>query len=76
MTPVIFEVNAVGQSINLFPVSDKINDLQLNSREVLAPIGQRVYKEYTYAPKVYLKLEGMGDMKDNPDRKPEIKLML
>lgn len=63
-------------SINLYPVSKKVNDFLNNSREVLLPAGQRVYKEYTYVPKVYLKLEGMGSMKDNPDRKPEIRIML
>jgi len=40
------------------------------------PVGERVYKEYMYVPKVYLRLDGMGSMKDNPDRKPEIKIML
>ena len=64
------------ESINLYPVSSKVNDFHNNSREVISPTGQRMYKEYTYVPKVYLKLEGMGSMKDNPDRKPEIKIML
>ena len=63
-------------SINLYPVSSKINEFDVNTRAVLAPVGQRIYKEYSYVPKVYLKLEGMGSMKDNPDRKPEIKIML
>lgn len=63
-------------SINLYPVSSKVNDFQNNSRDVLLPIGERAYKEYTYVPKVYLKLDGMGSMKDNPDRKPEIKIMM
>jgi putative SOS response-associated peptidase YedK len=63
-------------TVNLYPVSSKINDFHENSREVLVPVGQRMYKEFEYVPKVYLKLEGMGSMKDNPDRKPEIKLML
>jgi putative SOS response-associated peptidase YedK len=63
-------------SINLYPVSMKVNDFNENTREVLLPIGQRVYQEYDYVPKVYLKLEGMGSMKDNPDRKPEIKIMI
>ena len=63
-------------SMNLYPVSNKINCIDNNTREVLIPVGERVYKEYTYVPKVYLKLEGMGSMKDNLDRKPEIKLMI
>ncbi len=63
-------------SINLFPVSTRVNDFRINTKDVLAPVGQRVFKEFTYVPKVYLKLEGMGSMKDNPDRKPEFKLML
>jgi putative SOS response-associated peptidase YedK len=64
------------ETINLYPVSDAVNDFQNNTSEVVMPIGERVYKEYTYVPKVYLKLEGMGSMKDNPDRKPEFKLMI
>ena len=63
-------------SINLYPVSSKVNDFHNNTREVVMPVGERIYKEYTYVPKVYLKLEGMGSMKDNPDRKPEIKIMI
>jgi hypothetical protein len=63
-------------SINLYPVSLKVNDFHNNIREVVMPVGERVYKEYTYVPKVYLKLEGMGSMKDNPERKPEIKMMI
>jgi len=63
-------------SINLYPVSSKVNNFQNNSRDVLMPVGERVYKEYMYVPKVYLRLDGMGSMKDNPDRKPEIKIML
>ncbi len=63
-------------TINLYPVSGAINDFNINTREVLLPVGQRVYREYEYVPKVYLKLEGMGSMKDNPERKPEFKLML
>ena len=63
-------------SINLYPVSEKVNNFHENSRDILLPVGQRVYKEYAYVPKVYLKLEGMGSMKDNPDRKPEIKIMI
>jgi putative SOS response-associated peptidase YedK len=64
------------ETINLYPVSDAVSDFQNNTREVVMPVGERVYKEYTYVPKVYLKLEGMGSMKDNPDRKPEFKLMI
>jgi putative SOS response-associated peptidase YedK len=64
------------ESINLYPVSSKVNDFQNDTREVLLPIGERAYKEYSYVPKVYLKLDGMGSMKDNPDRKPEIKIMI
>ncbi len=63
-------------SLNLYPVTDLLNDFSINSRDILLPAGERVYKEYTYEQKVYLKLEGMGSMKDNPDRKPEIRLML
>ncbi|MCK5700523.1 MAG: hypothetical protein KAI29_05195, partial [Cyclobacteriaceae bacterium] len=63
-------------SINLYPVSSKVNDFHNNTREVVLPVGERIYKEYTYVPEVYLKLEGMGSMKDNPDRKPEIKMMI
>jgi putative SOS response-associated peptidase YedK len=67
---------AESDSINLYPVSNKVNDFHANSREILLPIGQRVYQEFEFVPKVYLKLEGMGSMKDNPDRKPEIKMMI
>ncbi len=63
-------------SLNLYPVSPAVNDFQKNSNEILMPVGQRVYKEFEYVPKVYLKLEGMGSMKDNPDRKPEFKLLM
>ena len=63
-------------SINLYPVSEKANNFHENSRDILLPVGQRVYREYAYVPKVYLKLEGMGSMKDNPDRKPVIKIMI
>ena len=64
------------ETLNLYPVSDAVNNFQNNTREVVMPIGERVNKEYIYVPKVYLKLEGMGSMKDNPDRKPEFKLMI
>ena len=64
------------ETLNLYPVSGAVNDFQNNTREVVMPTGERVFKEYTYVPKVYLKLEGMGSMKDNPDRKPEFKLMI
>lgn len=63
-------------TFNLYPVSPAVNDFHKNSNEILMPVGQRVYKEVEYVPKVYLKLEGMGSMKDNPDRKPEFKLMI
>jgi putative SOS response-associated peptidase YedK len=63
-------------SLNLYPVSSTVNDFHNNNREVVLPVGERVYKEYAYVPKVYLKLEGMGSMKDNPDRTPEIKMMI
>jgi putative SOS response-associated peptidase YedK len=62
--------------VNLYPVSSKINDLNVDHRDLVQPVGQRLYKEYRYEPKVYLKLEGMGSMKDNPDRVPVIKKML
>ena len=68
--------NKDSDSLNLYPVSPKVNDFDNNSRDVLLPIGQRVYKEFEYVPKVYLKLEGMGSKKDNPDRKPQIKMMI
>jgi len=64
------------ETMNLYEVSSLVNAFDNNSREVIQPTGERVYKEYTYVPRVYLKLEGMGSMKDNPDRKPEIKLMI
>ncbi len=63
-------------TLNLYPSSLAVNDFHNNTREVVMPVGQRIYKEYEYVPKVYLKLEGMGSMKDNPDRKPEFKLMI
>jgi putative SOS response-associated peptidase YedK len=63
-------------TLNIYPVSNQVNDFGCNTREVVQPAGQRVYKEYEYVPRVYLKLEGMGSRKDNPDRKPELKLML
>lgn len=63
-------------SFNLYPVSAQVNDFNNNTREVVLPVGERMYKEYGYVPKVYLKLEGMGSMKDNPDRTPEIKMMI
>ena len=63
-------------TINLYPVSDLVNNFQNNAREILLPVGERVYREVVYEPKVYLKLEGMGSMKDNPDRKPQLKLMI
>ncbi|NJN25627.1 MAG: SOS response-associated peptidase [Cyclobacteriaceae bacterium] len=51
-------------SINLYPVSEAVNDFQLNTKEILMPVGQRLYREYTYVPRVYLKLEGMGSTKE------------
>lgn len=63
-------------SINLYPVSSAVDDFHNTKRDVVMPIGERVYKEYTYSSQVYLKLEGMGSMKDNPERKPEIKTMI
>lgn len=63
-------------SMNLYPVSKQVNDFHNNTREVVLPVGERHYKEYAYVSKVYLKLEGMGSMKDNPDRTPEIKMMI
>ncbi len=63
-------------TINLYPVSSSVDNFHNNKREVVMPVGERVYKEYTYSPQVYLKLEGMGSMKDNPDRKPELKIMI
>jgi putative SOS response-associated peptidase YedK len=63
-------------TMNLYPVSTAVNSFSNNCREVVMPVGERIYKEYEYVPKVYLKLEGMGSMKDNPGRKPEFKLMI
>lgn len=63
-------------SLNLYPVASKVNDFHNNTREVVLPVGERIYNEYAYVPKVYLKLQGMGSMKDNPDRTPEIKMMI
>ncbi len=63
-------------TINLYPVSEDVNIFQNNTRAILLPVGERIYKEVVYEQKVYLKLEGMGSMKDNPDRKPQLKLMI
>ena len=63
-------------TLNLYQVSNAVNDFNNNTKQVVMPVSQRIYKEYEYVPKVYLKLEGMGSMKDNPDRKPEFKLMI
>jgi len=63
-------------TINLYPVSEGVNDFHNNTRDILLPVGDRIYKEVVYEQKVYLKLEGMGSMKDNPDRKPQLKLMI
>jgi len=68
--------NKESDSLNLYPVSMEVNNFYENSRDAVLPVGQRVYKEVEYVPKVYLKLEGMGSKKDNPDRKPEIKMMI
>lgn len=59
--------------VNLYPVGPGINNIHAGGKALLQPTGQRVYKEYEYVPGVYLKLEGMGSRKDNPDRKPDIK---
>jgi hypothetical protein len=63
-------------TINLYPVSDQVNIFNNNTRDILLPAGERIYKDVVYEQKVYLKLEGMGSMKDNPDRKPQLKLMI
>ena len=63
-------------TINLYPVTNKVDDFSNDTKDVVQPAGQRVYREYEYIPKVYLKLEGMGSRKDNPDRQPVLKLML
>ena len=57
---------------NLYPVSNEINNQGVDHKGLVQPVGQRIFSEYTYQSKVYLKLEGMGSMKDNPDRKPLI----
>ncbi len=62
--------------INLYPVGPGINDIHAAGKSLLNPVGGRVYKEYEYVQRVYLKLEGMGSGKENPDRKPVIKRML
>lgn len=62
--------------INLYPVSAEANQPGNNTRTVVLPVGERLYPEYRYVPKVFLKLEGMGSGKDNPSRQPELKLML
>ena len=62
--------------VNLYPVSADINDLNAEHRGLVQPVGQRLFKEYVYKSKVYLKLEGMGSMKDNPDRTSVIKKIL
>ncbi len=58
--------------LNLYPVSNEVDDPKATGRKLVEPAGQRVYPEYRYTEKVFLKLEGMGSMKDNPDRKPVI----
>ncbi|MGF1638082.1 MAG: SOS response-associated peptidase [Cyclobacteriaceae bacterium] len=55
---------------NLYEISEKINDQHLDNRDLLLPIGQRIYPEYTYQEKTFLKLEGMGSARENPNRKP------
>jgi len=62
--------------LNLYPVGPGINDIHATGKDLLLPVGNRIYKEYEYGPRVYLKLEGMGSRKENPDHKPEIKRML
>lgn len=62
--------------LNLYPVGKGINDIHAKGKDLLLPVGNRIYKEYDYVPRVYLKLEGMGSRKDNLDHKPEIKRML
>ncbi len=55
---------------NLYPVSNEVNKQGVDHKGLVQPIGERLFAEYSYKSKVYLKLEGMGSMKDNPDRKP------
>ncbi len=62
--------------VNLYPVGPGINDIHAIGKDLLLPIGNRIYKEYEYIPRVYLKLEGMGSRKGTPDHKPDIKRML
>ncbi len=38
---------------NLYPVSKKICNLTINSKEQVMPVGERLYREFTYQPKVY-----------------------
>lgn len=45
---------------NLYPISKKIYDRNLNQKEILLPISSRVFDEYTYKKSYHLKLEGMG----------------
>ncbi len=62
--------------INLYPVGPGINDIHARGKGLLMPAGKRVYKEYEYVQRVYLKLEGMGSGRENHGRKPDIKRML
>jgi len=45
---------------NLYPVSDKVNGQLIDSRELVIPVGERRYTEFTYSRKVHVRLEGMG----------------
>jgi putative SOS response-associated peptidase YedK len=51
--------------INLYPVSPAINDRTADNRDLLQPVGQRIYKEFAYRRRMLLKLEGMGSGKEN-----------
>ncbi len=53
--------------VNLYPVRPAINDIHARGKQLLMPAGPRLYKEYEYVERVYLKLEGMGAGKGNPE---------
>lgn len=59
--------------INLFPISREIEDSAKNERRLVLPVGQRVYPEYVYREKAFLKLEGMGSKPKNEQVKIDLK---
>ena len=63
-------------TVNLYPVSPEINHARTNKRDLLLPVGERLYPEHRYVPRVYLKLEGMGSGKARSGHGSGLKLML